>query len=307
MRGFQKAFESALKVARDSVQLRIRKHSAAEEDFDPETLLYSLFEAEVPFAHIFDLFKHIIDELLKFNELREITERQLHGIVTNVISAYPGPHASVWVSNYHNVYDVDNEPMEDNDDDEMNLSASDPQRMVSARRASLIRTLIKEYLARQLEVESHEVSQLVDAEDLREATNRVLKIVRFAGFTEIRLGSLSQFVEELARSQKQFIHHRFRDENELKNEIALAERSFEAARKQISADPFKAGTELRLALELLGRVFLSACRLPSRPSRQYSFQYMHSLLKTLDHQTHGHKTQTLPKLVFERVETTLSA
>lgn len=304
MNSFADKFQEALTAARKSVRMKIRKHSGEEEEFDPEALLYSLFEAEVPFKHTFGLFERIVERLVPFNVLNEMTERQLHGLVATEISAYPDGSASLWVTNYHNVYTLDSEFGQEEIEEAIDFNNTEA--LVPARKASLIRRLIKDYLAKELEVSADEVSDFIDTEDLREATNRVLKFVRFAGLADVPLATLRLFIEAFStHSQKKFIYHRLRDE-ELAREIALAERSFEAARKLSDTDPFQALTEFRFALELVGRIFLTACNLASRPARQHSFQYLLTLLRTLDHKNRKQRTQELPPSVARRVDSALA-
>jgi hypothetical protein len=197
MMNLPEQLEEALTGALESIRLVIRKDSGEQENFDPEALLYSLFEAGIPIKRVFHILDRVLGRLLALNDLGEITERQLQGLVTTTISSYPDPDASVWVSNYHYAHALDTGLEQDDGGDSIDL-ISNPERLASARNAFLIRHLLKSHVTQELDVTLKEVTDPIDVEELREATNRILQFIRFSGLTEVRLKTLQSLIKELS-------------------------------------------------------------------------------------------------------------
>ena len=125
----------------------------------------------------------IIGKLESFNDLPHITEKQLHALVAKFIEAHGGEPAAEWVSRYTNIYQPSPEDLDE-------LTVEDRDKLVPARSARVVRSLLEEFLCKEFDVEQRLLHELIESKEVVEMTNQMVRIIRFNGLQSARVDTL---------------------------------------------------------------------------------------------------------------------
>lgn len=161
------------------------------QDFDPVTLINSLIESEVPLDHAFRIFDAFLPEAQTRFSDHEMTQREIHALVSQVLLTYQHHNRTIWFRNYSNIFGP-----------EIAVAHSDSE-VFFVRSASGLRRFIKEFLESEFSVITSKrrestISRVVPKEQLDRIVERFIKLVRVCGFYRLSIDFLQGFIRELA-------------------------------------------------------------------------------------------------------------
>lgn len=200
---FRETFDAFL--AAEVEEWVILRQDGFEEAFSSLQLIQSFIESDVPLPDAFSIFDIVRDRIAGVYPTGRIPQRQLRNMVADTFLSYPHHDRAIWFTNYENVYATDITDFVDEDDD--------PE-FVSARSKGNIRKALLELFPREFVVESKSAPgskksksarNTVNNDELTEIGERIIRIIRQAGFYKLPRIFFNEFCKNLAQYSTKLI------------------------------------------------------------------------------------------------------
>lgn len=252
---------------------KIFRHDGKYTDvFNPFTLIESFLECEMDLYFAFQLFDQVVEKISPLTQTGPITYDQIHTTVAACLIGSDNKDAKNWLSNYDNIFGPDLERL------------ALEEGYVVVRYASELKSKILQILLQMSGRSSEkELEKYLGVAELREMTNRVIKIIRYCGFYIVKESFLKDFIEELAKSSiKGMIPTVVCDNETVLYELDEAEKYLLMAREEGHHErEIQCENLLEISLETMGAIALKKFGLLPFSTTRKSFYQFCSILKTI--------------------------